>query len=136
MFEVNRIYHRRKELHDLYGGNRQSGIASCSGHPYVFLFTAPAGEEYGYKDGWVSDSEYVYAGEGQYGDMRFVRGNRAIRDHIANGKQLHMFEQDKKGEYKYLGKFEYQSFEYQRGKDARGHDRQIIKFHLIPRKDE
>jgi 5-methylcytosine-specific restriction protein A len=136
MFELNRIYHRKRELHDIYGGNRQGGIASCGNHPYIFLFSAPTGEEFGYKDGWVSSNEYVYTGEGQYGDMSFVRGNRAIKDHLITGKQLHMFEQYKKGEYKYLGRFEYHSFEYQRGKDARGHDRQIIRFHLVPAKDK
>ncbi len=130
MFEKDAIYNRRKDLHEPFGGNQQSGIASCSQHPYVFLFSAPTGEEFGYKDGWVSDNEFVYTGEGQRGDMQFVRGNRAIRDHLENGKELHLFEHFKMGEYKYLGEFQYHSSEYLRGKDGEGRDRQIIRFHL------
>lgn len=35
---------------------------------------------------------FLYTGEGQMGDMAFVRGNRAIRDHAANGKDIVFFE--------------------------------------------
>jgi 5-methylcytosine-specific restriction enzyme A len=135
MFDIDKVYHRRTELHDVYGGNRQSGIASCGEHPYIFLFSAPAGREFGYKDGWLSNEEYVYTGEGQFGNMEFLRGNRAVRDHVKNGKQLHLFEYCGPGEYRYLGKFEYRSFEYQRGRDTLGHDRQIIRFRLAPVRD-
>jgi len=134
MFKKNAVYNRRKDLHEPYGGNQQSGIASCGSHPFVFLFSSAAGEEFGYKDGWISDDEFVYTGEGQRGNMEFVRGNRAIKDHVINGKQLHLFEHYKMGDYKYLGEFQYNSFEYQNGKDANGRDRQIIRFHLKPAK--
>ena len=130
MFKKAAIYNRRKDLHELYGGNQQSGIASCANHPFVFLFSAPEGEEFGYKDGWISDTEFVYTGEGQRGDMEFVRGNRAIRDHLENGKQLHLFERYRMGDYKYLGEFQYKSFDYQKGKDFDGRERQIIRFNL------
>ena len=130
MFEIGKIYHRRIDLHDKYGGNRQSGIAPCGDHPFVFLFSAPAGKDFGYKDGWVSSDEYVYTGEGQYGDMEFLRGNRSIRDHVQKGMQLHLFEYCAPGEYRYLGQFEYRSFEFQQGRDALGQDRKIIRFHL------
>ena len=132
VFQVGEVYHRRKDLHDIYGGNRQSGIASCADYPYVFLFSAPTGEEFGYQDGWVSPDDYVYTGEGQHGDMDLRRGNRSILDHQENGKQLHLFELRKAGEYTYLGEFEFRSYEYVRGKDALDHDRQIIRFHLTP----
>jgi hypothetical protein len=94
------------------------------------FFSAPAGEEFGYKDGWISDDEFIYTGEGQCGDMKFVRGNKAIRDHLENGKQLHLFEHYRIGEYKYLGEFQYRSFEKQRGKDIEGRDREVIRFRL------
>lgn len=81
-FKKDAIYNRRKDLHEPYGGNQQSGIASCGNHPLIFLFSAPEGEEFGYKDDWISDDEFIYTSEGQRGDMEFVRGNRAIRDHI------------------------------------------------------
>jgi 5-methylcytosine-specific restriction protein A len=34
---------------------------------------------------------FLYIGEGQKDDMLFVRGNKAIRDHAADGKDLHLF---------------------------------------------
>jgi 5-methylcytosine-specific restriction protein A len=46
------------------------------------------GEQHGYADGWSADGLFLYTGEGQQGDMAFVRGNAAIRDHIDNGKEV------------------------------------------------
>ena len=34
---------------------------------------------------------FLYIGEGQKDDMLFVQGNKAIRDHAADGKDLHLF---------------------------------------------
>jgi 5-methylcytosine-specific restriction protein A len=130
MFTVGQKYHRQSQLHDKYGGNRQSGIASCSVHPIVFLFSSPRGEEFGYKDGWISANEYLYTGEGQYGDMSLVRGNRAIYDHKKNNKDLHLFKQFGAGYYEYLGCFEYISHETNISEDGDGRQRNAIVFRL------
>ncbi len=53
MFERGKMYHRQRELHDRFGGNRQSGIAPCASHPYILLFSSPRGEDFGYRDGWA-----------------------------------------------------------------------------------
>jgi 5-methylcytosine-specific restriction protein A len=47
VFERGKMYHRRTDIHARFGGNAQSGIAPCGEHPYVFLFTGPAGEAFG-----------------------------------------------------------------------------------------
>lgn len=130
MFQVGKLYHRQTELHDKYGGNRQSGIASSGSHPYIFLFNSPRGEEFGYKDGWISKDEYRYTGEGQLGDMAMVRGNRAILEHSVGGKELHLFEKQDKGLYEYIGQFEYVMHETKEGPDGLGQQRQIITFTL------
>jgi hypothetical protein len=52
------------------------------GAPFIFLFTGESGNQYGYQDGWKDDDTFEYTGEGQRGPMEFVRGNRAIRDHV------------------------------------------------------
>jgi 5-methylcytosine-specific restriction protein A len=131
VFERGKTYHRRTELHGRFGGNGQSGIAPCAEHPYVFLFTAPAGEQYGYEDGWLSTTQFSYTGEGQVGDMEMARGNRAIRDHAAGGRELHLFQKtDRKGYYTYLGQFRYVSHQVRRGADAGGDDRSQIVFTL------
>jgi len=70
------------------------------------LFTGKGGEQHGYVDGWQPDGNYYYTGEGQIGDMRFIGGNRAVRDHSLHRKDLHLFEQTGKAFVRYLGEFE------------------------------
>ncbi len=64
--------------------------------------------------------------------MSFTRGNRAIRDHTIDGRDLHLFEKGKGGDYTYLGRFACSSWEYRNGPDRNGDERRIIVFHLIP----
>ena len=64
--------------------------------PFVLLITGDSGKQHGYRDEWTDEGLFLYTGEGQRGDMRFVAGNRAIRDHRQNGKSLQVFEQSKK----------------------------------------
>ena len=67
------------------------------------VFTGETGKEYGYQDEWSEDELFLYTGEGQLGDMSFVRGNLAIRDHADNGKDLHLFEYVRQGYVRYVG---------------------------------
>jgi 5-methylcytosine-specific restriction protein A len=87
-FEVGKLYHRQRDIHQVFGGQERGGIATPDGCPFVFLFTGESGEQFGYSDGWRPDGVFAYTGEGQKGDMTFVRGNRAIRDHMADGRDL------------------------------------------------
>lgn len=130
MFKKGAIYNRREDIHAQFGGNMQSGIVTCTSDPFVFLFSSLRGEEFGYKDGWNSDGTYSYSGEGQYGNQAFVRGNRAIRDHVANGKELHLFERHDPGTYKYVGQFAVSSSKVVKAKDTDGRERELIKFLL------
>lgn len=100
---------RRVDLHQRYGGRRQGGISPSKQTPNVFLFTDQArGALHGYiYDGAnEADGLYHYTGEGQYEDQRMVQGNRAIRDHSDEGRELHLFDAHA-GEATYLGEFEY-----------------------------
>ncbi len=110
MFKIGAIYNRRTDIHDQFGGNQQSGIVTTLDSPFIFLFSALRGEEYGYRDGWISDNEYGYSGEGKYGNQRFMRGNRAIRDHVSDGRELHLFERHEVGTYTYIGQFSFDSY--------------------------
>ncbi len=86
MFELGREYVRR-DIHALFGGQVQGGISTPSNHKIVLLFSSDAGEAHGYRDGWDRESgHFLYSGEGQRGDMTFTRGNKAVRDHVNNGK--------------------------------------------------
>ena len=83
-FIKNKLY-KRKELHDKFGGNRQSGICPSSVNPIIFIFSGNSGGQYGYEDGWDNENIFRYSGEGQIGDMEFTRGNKSILNHKEDG---------------------------------------------------
>lgn len=131
-FERGRIYSRRNDIHAPFGGQQQGGIATPLG-PYVFLFTGQQGTNYGYHDGKRTDGVFEYTGEGQTGDMQFIKGNKAIRDHAADGKDLLLFETLKaKGKCRYMGSFVCDGWTIRTGKDKTGANRKIIVFDLVP----
>jgi hypothetical protein len=74
----------------------------------VFVISAPArGEQFGYLfDGWADDGYFHYTGEGQTGDQQMTQGNRAVRDHASERRELHVF-QAEGTELEYIGRFQY-----------------------------
>jgi len=100
------VYNRKRDIHDVYGGNRQSGIAPSAGYPYIFIFSGKAGRQHGYQDRWENKHIYAYTGEGQAGDMQFVRGNLALRDHKQTGKRVFLFESDSRGSARFVSEVE------------------------------
>ena len=90
MLGEGKIY-RRRDLHAKLGGQQQSGISTPSQYPVIMIFSGESGKNYGYKDGWQENDVYYYTGEGQEGDMKFIKGNKAIRDHLLNGKDIWLF---------------------------------------------
>jgi 5-methylcytosine-specific restriction protein A len=136
MFEIGQSY-KRADLHKQYGGQRQGGISTPHKRPFLFLFTGKSGSHFGYEDSW-QDGQFLYTGEGQTGDMQFRAGNKAVREHSADGRALHLFEQEKKGYVRYKGEFALSSFEYREGTDRNQQPRRTIVFHLkavSPEKD-
>jgi 5-methylcytosine-specific restriction enzyme A len=134
MFDLNRVY-RRGDLHDTYRGSRQSGISPSARHPLVLLFTGESGRQHGYHDRWEDDGTFRYYGEGRIGDMRFTRGNAAVRDHAVNGKELHLFEFNTtpRGRVRYVGQMVCASYEHEDGvPDDNGNPRRAIVFQLAP----
>ena len=129
-FEVGKTYNRLRDIHEQFGGSKQSGISPSKQAPFIFIFTGTMGSEYGYDDEWDGDL-FLYVGEGQVGDMDFVRGNKAIRDHLNDGRQLLLFEGDGKGSAKYLGEFVCVGTRFQTGKDRTGKSRRLIVFELM-----
>ena len=129
-FTVGAEY-RRSGLHDQYGGSRQGGISPSAKSPVVLLFTGESGKQYGYlHDGFRLDGTFWYTGEGRHGDMRMIKGNSGIRNSAANGKQLHLFEQTRKGFVQYLGEFAYLDHHEERAPDLAGALRKAIVFEL------
>ncbi len=129
LFTVDQTY-KRSEIHSKYGGQRQGGISTPKGRPYLLLFSG-GGKEYGYHDDWGSEELFYYTGEGQVGGMQFTGGNKAIRDHNKDGKDLHLFRQVGRGQVRYEGPFHCTSWEFRQGKDKTGRPRQVIIFSLV-----
>ena len=93
-FQEQQIYNRRRDIHAVYGGQPQGGICTPGDHPLIVVFTGESGEQHGYSDGWTSEGTFRYFGEGQVADMVFTRGNRAIRDHLWDGKTCSSFRRE------------------------------------------
>jgi len=131
MFILHEKYNR-KELHGSYGGQSRGGISTPSEHNFIMLFTGESGRQYGYKDRWSEDGLFLYTGEGQVGDMEFIRGNKAILEHAEQGKDLYLFEYVARGYVQYLGQMVCRGYEKHNAPDRDGNDRQVIVFKLAP----
>lgn len=128
-FVIDKIY-KRRAIHDKYGGNRQSGICPSKDFPFIFIFYGSSGEQHGYHDGWDNENMFTYTGHGQKGDMEFVSGNLAIREHKANNKRLLVFESLTKGFVKFVGEVELYNVDFFETPDTYGTMRTAIKFFL------
>ncbi|HET6994533.1 MAG TPA: HNH endonuclease [Chitinophagaceae bacterium] len=126
-FIPNHIY-KRSDIHDNYGGNRQGGIAPSAKLPFIFIFSGKSGAQYGYKDGWDNPNIFSYTGEGQVGDMRFIKGNLALKDHINNGKRVFLFEYERTGYVKFISEMEFYDIGYFDTPDINKNTRVGIRF--------
>ncbi|TXN01386.1 HNH endonuclease [Methylobacterium sp. WL103] len=131
-FYEQRVYNRRRDVHAVYGGQQQGGICTPSQHPVIIVFTGSSGEQHGYADGWSSEGVFRYFGEGQLGDMVFERGNRAIRDHLVDGKDLLVFQTRGREGVRFLGQFECAGYSLETAPDRNGAQRSAIVFELVP----
>lgn len=132
-FELHRSYHRRNDIHARFGGQQQGGISTPANAPGIFIFTGHGAGHVGYQDVFEADGSFRYTGQGQLGDMRMISGNRAIRDHVQNGKDLLLFQQTKKGgPVRFEGLYVCGGWEMEQQPDMDGQPRQAIVFTLVP----
>ena len=129
-FVAGNEYNRREDIHGALGGQMQGGISTPSEYPLIFLFTGDAGDPFGYEDDFRADGVYLYTGEGQVGDMQWLRGNQAIKDSIKDGKQLLLFEQTRKGFVRFVGNARYLGHHFEQRPDKNGVLRSAIVFEL------
>jgi 5-methylcytosine-specific restriction protein A len=108
-FQEGQHLHRQRDLHDRFGGNRQSGIAPCANYPFVFLFSSTIGRTHGYADGWLADDVFLFA---------------------KDSRELHLFKKVSSGVYAYLGQFACESHTLLAGEDTEGRARTMIQFRL------
>jgi hypothetical protein len=122
----------RKQLHKEFGGGGQGGISPSRQSPNIFIFSdRHAGEQHGYLDRWEGDV-YLYIGEGQSGDQQMKKGNKAILQHVEDGRSIRLFH-GCRGEVEYAGKFEIDHLEpwtTERAVSRSGGMRNVIVFRL------
>lgn len=125
--------YRRQHLNNRFGGNRMSGISVSVREPVVLLFHTEEPSQQFYEDGFDDDGVYWYSGEGTSGDMQWTNANRAIRDHMADGRDLLLFErvQRKDGLWRFAGPMRYLEHRIESRPDKQGDLREAIVFGLI-----
>lgn len=131
-FQLGALYNRQAQIHAMLGGQQQGGISTPKDNPIIIAFTGEAGISHGYRDFWDDNEIFHYFGEGQTGDMRYTGGNRAIDQHVSDGKKLIIFQMMGKGRpYRYLGEFvRLSSYIQPNTPDTKGDLRNAIVFRL------
>ena len=130
MFNPGQNY-KRSVIHDEYGGNRQRGISNCPNNNLIFIFTKSKSSQDVYIDEW-RDDYFFYSGEGRVGEMEMTGGNKAIWNHEANNKEIHLFRDTKQsGYWEYIDSLKLVDINYYRNNDENGNERQAFQFVLL-----
>lgn len=129
-FERGRTYNRRQDIHGRYAGQQQGGIITPEKFPVVFIVTGEQGRAHGYADRLLPDGTFEYFGEGPIGDMKMVRRNAAIANHVAKGRDLLLFRNTGKG-LRFEGPMIYSGHHFETAPDRLGNMRQAIVFELF-----
>lgn len=131
-YERGKPYNRRKDIHGRYGGQQQGGISTPKKFPLVVAITGNEGTQHGYGDRWRKDGAFEYFGEGQVGDMKLTKGNKALANHAAEGKSLLLFQKLRTGSLRYDGEWVCEGYHFEPARDRNGQMRQAIVFALRP----
>ena len=128
---------RRKDLHAKWGGGGQGGISPSRRSPNIIIFSDHhVGHDHGYMDRWDGDV-FLYIGEGQQGNQEMKRGNKAILNHVEDGRAIRLF-WGSGGEVTYAGEFEIDHIEPWTTERAPatggGPMRDVIVFRLLKKK--
>jgi len=111
-YNVHQNYIRRVDVHEPFGGQRQSGIVTPKGALGIFIFTGHGGGAIGYQDAFQADG--------------------SLRYHAMSGKDLLVFEQlGRGGVIRFLGLFACAGWDTERQLDVNGIEREAIVFTLV-----
>lgn len=124
--------YKRADIHSKYGGQQRGGCSTPQNFPLILLFTGESGKAYGYDDGWNQEGVFLFYGEGQVGDMEFVRANSSIASHLENHKDIFLFKKVEKAHYRCLGQMICTGYQYKQSPDVSGELRRAIVFELTP----
>ncbi len=136
-FVVGAIYDRRYDVHRRLGGQWQYLISTPVATPFVIAFTSVAGLKRGCLDYWDDRGFFHYFGQGQLGDMELEGGNKALLNHVVNGKRLLVFQSLGSRQHRFLGEFVCVGHEWLPDvPDSEDKLRLAVAFKLLPQLDE
>ncbi|HEY4739247.1 MAG TPA: HNH endonuclease signature motif containing protein [Candidatus Acidoferrales bacterium] len=134
MFVPEQLYNRKRDVHARFGGQEQGGMITPARY-LILLVTGNSGRVHGCADHWSEDRlRFFYFGEGQSGDMKFTKGNLALRDHVSGGEDVHLFEEvpEKSVYLRYKGQMVCIGFTLADAPDNERNMRKAILFELVP----
>ena len=130
-FKLSKVYARR-DLMDAYKGAFQGGINICKRTNTIVITSLSRKNPYG--DERFEGEIFPYVGEGQQGDQKMVRGNKALLEAKEKGRDIHLFIRYKETEDTYFGIVELVGEPYFANRlDTKGEMRKVIIFPMMQR---
>lgn len=129
-FELGKVYNVY-QLREAFLGSFNGGINICKRTNTIVITSLHTGNRI-YDDKLFESDIMYYTGEGQIGDQKMWKGNKAILDAKELGRPIHLFVRFKKTEYTYYGEVLLvdEPF-FADEKDVEGNMRKVIKFPMM-----
>ena len=129
-FKLGEKY-KREDLMSAFKGAFQGGINICKRTNTIVITSKHTGNRI-YDDKLFDGDVMYYTGEGQVGNQKMWKGNKAILDAKEQGRDIHLFVRFKPTEYTYFGIVELvdEPF-FAEEKDTEGSMRKVIKFPMM-----
>jgi 8-oxo-dGTP diphosphatase len=129
-FKLGEKY-KREDLMSAFKGAFQGGINICKRTNTIVITSKHTGNRI-YDDKLFDGDVMYYTGEGQVGDQKMWKGNKAILEAKEKGRDIHLFVRFKPTEYTYFGIVELVDQPYYADeKDTEGTIRKVIKFPMM-----
>ena len=126
-----------QEIENEYGINISKfgrGINTPKNSDKIILISAlkllSSDNRFTYHDHFTCDGDFIYSGEGKYGNQTLTRGNKAICDAKLDGKKILLFVRLAKDTYYYQGEYEFVEYNIEKSTDAKNTLRDEYKFKL------
>lgn len=129
-FKIGSVY-KRDDLMSAFKGAFQGGINICTRTNTIVITSKHTGNRI-YDDKLFDGDIMLYTGEGQIGDQRMWKGNKAILEAKDLGRDIHLFVRFKPTQYTYFGIVELVDSPYfVDERDVEGNMRKVIKFPMM-----
>ncbi len=130
--ELGKVYNR-EDLRFAFKGSFNGGINICKKTNTIVITSLHTGNRI-YDDKLFDGDIMLYTGEGQIGDQKMWKGNKAILDAKQQNRPIYLFVRFKKTEYTYFGEVILVDEPFFANEiDVQGNMRKVIKFPMMQR---